>query len=115
VDWFRDTNSDFKADAFAEDLRRKHYEFYKRCVLPFVEESVDYELLACFDPAPTRREIALAAEFGGIPGKRPALWTSHKLTLLKAEPFAAVGCGAVTAKALLTKFWGFVDATGGCN
>jgi hypothetical protein len=107
VDWFNADKTDFKADTFGEELRRRHHEFYKRSVLPFApyEESVDYELLVCFDPAPTPGDIALAAKVGGTPGKRCELWKSHKLSLLKVEPFAAVGCGATTAKLLLSKFW----------
>jgi hypothetical protein len=105
VDWFRAKGTDFEASAFGEELRRKNYEFYKRSVLPFApyEESVDYELLACFYPAPTEGDIALASAIGGIPGKGCEMWTSHKLSLLKVEGFAAVGVGATTAKAMLAK------------
>lgn len=107
VEWFSDDKSDITGSTFGEDLRRKHYEFYKRCVLPFApyEEPVDYELLVCFDSAPTRGDIAFAAQIGGIPGKAATLWTSHKLSVLKADPYAAVGSGRTLAKSLLAKFW----------
>src|SRR5882724_9735501 len=93
MDWFRSDDADIKQGTIGEDLRRKNHEFYKRSVLPFApyEESVDYELLVCFDPTPSRAEIKLAAALGGLAGKGCSLCKSHKLSLLKTEPFAAVG------------------------
>jgi hypothetical protein len=107
VEWFRSDAAKFKTGEIGEELRRRNHEFYKRSVLPFLpyEESVDYELLICFDPAPTRGDIALAAQLRGIPGVAASLWRSHRLSMLQMDPFAAVGCGKTVAKAMLSKYW----------
>jgi hypothetical protein len=105
--WFGDKTYAFDPEKFGEELRNRNYDFYERSVMPFVpyEESVDYELLACYAPAPTPQEIALAERLRATPGKGPAFWTSHKLVLTPEDQFAAVGIGATTAKALFTKLW----------
>jgi hypothetical protein len=107
MDWFSNDKTQFEVDKFGEELRSKNHDFYQRSVLPFAPylESVDYELLVALAPAPTVEEIALAKELGGLPGKHPNLWTSHKLSVLKEEPFAAVGVGRTTANSLLLKYW----------
>jgi len=107
MEWFKNDATQFESAKFQEEFETKNYEFYQKFVLPFspYEEAVDYELIACFYPAASAEEIAFAAKIGATPGRHPALWTSHKLTVLKEEPFAAVGFGATTAKALLSKFW----------
>jgi 20S proteasome alpha/beta subunit len=105
-DWFMDDNTKFKASEFGKELRSTNHAFYKKSVLPFVpyESSVDYELLVGFAPSPTRMEIAMAKKFGGAVGGRRTLWTSHKLSVLKEEPFCAVGIGRTTAHSLLLKY-----------
>ncbi len=107
IDWFKDDKAKFSAEKIEEEIRNKNYAFYEKSVLPFApyEQDADYELLACFGAAPTAVEVALASKLGGLPGKGCELWTSHKLSVVKEEHFAAVGCGATTAKALLARFW----------
>lgn len=109
IEWFRNDKVQFNREEFGEELRKKNHAFYERSVLPFApyarEEGVDYELLTCFAAALTAGEIRFAAKLGLVPGRGCELWTSHKLSVLKDEYYAAVGCGATTAKALLARYW----------
>lgn len=106
-EWFMDDETKFKSSEFGKEVRGKNHEFYTKSVLPFApyESSVDYELLVAFAPAPTKMEVAMAKKFGGVLGGRRKLWTSHKLSVLQEDPFAAVGIGRTTAHSLLLKYW----------
>jgi hypothetical protein len=107
IEWFKNDKAQLDPEEFGIKLGEKNYAFYEKSVLPFApyEEGVDYELLTCFEAEPTAAEFAFASKIGGLPGQGCELWTSHKLSVLKEEHFAAVGCGATTAKALLARFW----------
>lgn len=107
MEWFGHDKTPLEFGKFGEELKRKNRDFYKASVMPFVpyEDLADYELLVAFAPSPTKQEVILAKKLGGSPGRSPALWTSHKLSLLKEEPFAAVGVGRTAANSLLLKYW----------
>jgi hypothetical protein len=105
--WFEAEKKVLEFSKFEEELELKNHDFYSHSVMPFVpyDDSVDYELLVAFAPSPTKQEVMLAKKLRASPGRSPALWTSHKLSVLKEEPFAAVGVGRTAANSLLLKYW----------
>jgi hypothetical protein len=107
IEWFKNDQVQFDPKKFGEELRTKNHAFYESSVLPFApyQEEVNYELLTCFAPSLTAGEIRFASKLGLMPQKECELWTSHKLSVVKEEYYAAVGCGATTAKALLARCW----------
>ncbi len=92
-DWWEDDNAPSSKHAIHAELRKRHEEFYRRYVLPFSRyseyERPDYELLM----------VASTIQ------SSDSIWTSHKLIVNREDDFAAVGCGATAAKALLRQFY----------
>jgi hypothetical protein len=92
VKWFKqDRTSPITEQEMEDELRRLHQAFYRDNVLPASQwpqnDVPDYDLLVAFSS----------------PWHGNALWTTHKLSVVKESEYAAVGIGATAAKSMLNR------------
>src|SRR3989442_91338 len=101
LQWFSKTHP-FDTESIETALRTLNKTFYKEHVIPLgtypAQERPDYALLA----------VCKTSEGSG-------LWTSDHLVLNRKYPYAAIGSGALTARALLNELYAYVPVISAIN